>query len=231
MIEELFAKLGHAVEGSAAIALGASFVWGILSIVLSPCHLSSIPLVVAVVGGQGQVSGKRAFLISTLFASGILITIAVIGAVTAYLGRMLGDVGPFANYIVAAVLILFGFVLLDVVPIPFNAVVPEGRNKGLVAALLLGLVFGIAIGPCTFAYMAPMLAVSFKAASARPVYAVLLLVAYGVGHCSVIVTAGTSTRLVQKYAAYSAESKTPIIGKRLCAVFIIIGALYIIYVT
>jgi len=36
------------------------------------------------------------------------------------------------------------------------------QRKGLLAAFLLGLVFGIALGPCTFAYMAPMLAVAFR---------------------------------------------------------------------
>jgi len=39
------------------------------------------------------------------------------------------------------------------------------KRKGMLAAFILGLVFGIALGPCTFAYMAPMLAVTFKVAS------------------------------------------------------------------
>ena len=66
-MEQLFTNLSHAVEGSAAIALGASFVWGILSIILSPCHLASIPLIVGFISGQGRVSTARASGIATLF--------------------------------------------------------------------------------------------------------------------------------------------------------------------
>ena len=45
-METLFVTLTRAVEGSALVALGASFAWGVLSILLSPCHLASIPLIV-----------------------------------------------------------------------------------------------------------------------------------------------------------------------------------------
>ena len=86
MIESLFTGLTHAVEGSAGIALGAAFVWGVLSILLSPCHLASIPLIVGFIDQQGRITMRRAFTISLLFAVGILVTIGVIGAVTAAAG-------------------------------------------------------------------------------------------------------------------------------------------------
>src|SRR4030042_5479253 len=97
-MEQLFTTLTKAVEATPAIAIVASFTWGILSILLSPCHLASMPLIVGFIDQQGRMSTKRAFLISTLFAMGILITIAAIGVVTAAAGRMLGDVGRFGNY-------------------------------------------------------------------------------------------------------------------------------------
>ena len=91
-MEHLFTNLAHAVEGAPAIALGASVAWGVLSIILSPCHLASIPLIVGFISGQERVSAQRAFTIAMLFAVGILVTIAVIGAITATAGRMMGDV-------------------------------------------------------------------------------------------------------------------------------------------
>ncbi|MHC4581441.1 MAG: cytochrome c biogenesis protein CcdA [Planctomycetota bacterium] len=96
-MERIFTGLTHAVEGTPAIALVAAFVWGILSILLSPCHLASIPLIVGFIDKHGRMTAKRAFAISLLFAVGILITIAAIGAVTAAAGRMMGDLGPYAN--------------------------------------------------------------------------------------------------------------------------------------
>ena len=73
---EWLTSLTHAVQGAPHIALGAAFVWGILSIVLSPCHLSSIPLIVGFIGEQENLTTRRAFAISSVFAIGILFTIA-----------------------------------------------------------------------------------------------------------------------------------------------------------
>jgi cytochrome c-type biogenesis protein len=229
-MQELFTTLTRAVEGTPAIAIIASFIWGVLSILLSPCHLASIPLIVGFIDEQGKISTKRAFWISFLFAAGILITIGLIGAITAAAGRMMGDVGRYGNYFVAAIFFLVGLHLLDVFPLPFSGPSRIGmKSKGLLAAFLLGLIFGIALGPCTFAYMAPMLAVTFKVASSNVAYGILLLVAYGIGHCSVIVIAGTSTELVEKYMNWNEKSKGAVILKKICGVLVLAGGLYLIY--
>lgn len=212
------------------IAVGASFLWGILSIILSPCHLASIPLIVGFIDKQGRISTRRAFVISTLFAVGILITIAAIGAVTAAAGRMMGDVGKYGNYFVAAIFFVVGLHLLDVIGIPFGGPGQVGmKRKGMLAALVLGLVFGVALGPCTFAYMAPMLAVTFRLASSAMLYGILLLVMYGIGHCSVIVLAGTCTELVQRYMNWNEKSKGALILKRICGGLVLLGGLYLIW--
>jgi cytochrome c-type biogenesis protein len=229
-MEKLFTTLTHAVEGTPAIAIIAALVWGVLSILLSPCHLASIPLIVGFIDQQGRISTRRAFYISSLFAVGILITIAGIGAVTAAAGRMLGDVGKYGNYFVAVIFFVVGLILLDVIPIPFSGPGQIGmKRKGPLAAFILGLVFGIALGPCTFAYMAPMLAVTFKTAATNLLYGLSLLLAYGIGHCSVIVFAGTCTELVQRYMNWTEKSKGAVILKKVCGVFVLLGGVYLIY--
>jgi len=229
-MEQLFTSLTKAIEATPAIAISASFIWGILSILLSPCHLSSIPLIVGFIDQQGRMSTKRAFFISTLFAVGILATIGIIGAITAAAGRMMGDVGRYGNYFVALIFFLVGLYLLDILPMPWSGPGQIGmKRKGMLAALILGLVFGIALGPCTFAYMAPMLGVTFRVASTSLLYGIILLVAYGVGHCSVIILAGTSTELVQRYLSWTEKSKGTGIVKKVCGVLVILGGLYLIY--
>ncbi len=230
MINQLFSSLTHAVEGTPVIALGAAFAWGILSIVLSPCHLASIPLIVGFIDKQGRMTTRRAFTISLLFALGILITIGVIGAITATAGRMMGDVGRWGNYAVAAIFLIVGLYLLDVIRLPMpNAAQPGIKSKGMLAAFVLGLVFGVALGPCTFAYMAPMLGVTFRLASTNLAYGILLLLLYGVGHCGVIVLAGTFTEVVQRYLNWNEKSQGSVILKKVCGVLVILGGLYLIY--
>jgi len=229
-MQELFTQLTRAVEGSAAIAIAASFVWGVLSILLSPCHLAGIPLIVGFIDEQGKISAKRAFWISTLFAVGILITIGAIGAVTAAAGRMMGDVGRYGNYFVALIFFVVGLYLLDVISLPWSGPGQVGlKRKGMLAAFVLGLIFGIAIGPCTFAYMAPMLGVTFKLAASNLSYGMLLLVVYGIGHCSVIVFAGTFTGFVQRYLNWNERSKGAVILKKICGVLVLLGGVWLIY--
>ena len=230
MIESVFIHLSRAIEGSPAVALSAAFVWGILSIILSPCHLASIPLIVGFIDEQGQISMKRAFQIALLFSLGILATIGLIGVATALAGRMLGDVGRFGNYFVAVIFFLVGLHLLGVIPLPFSGPGQvKMKQRGRLAAFILGLVFGVALGPCTFAYMAPMLAVTFKLAAAHMAYGILLLLAYGVGHCAVIVLAGTFTESVQHYLNWNEPPKGPTILKKVCGVLVLLGGLWMIY--
>ena len=229
-MEGLFSALSHAVEGAPRAALAASLVWGVLSVVLSPCHLSSIPLIVGFISGQGRVTAGRAFGIASLFAVGILMTIAAIGAITAAAGRMMGDVGRWGNYFVALIFFVVGLHLLGVIPMPWSGPGQVGmKRKGLVAALLLGLIFGVALGPCTFAYMAPVLGVVFKAAKTSAVYAASLLLAYGIGHCAVIVVAGTSTELVQRFLNWNEQSKGVTVVKCVCGVLVLLEGVWLIY--
>ena len=229
-MEAFFADLTRAVQGAPAVAIGASILWGILSIVLSPCHLAGIPLIVGFINEQGRMTTRRAFLISLMFSLGILMTIAVIGVVTALAGRMMGDVGKYGNYFVSIIFFLVGLHLLDVIPMPFQAPGKIGMTrKGILAAFLLGLIFGVALGPCTFAYMAPMLGITFKVGAEQPVYASLLLLMYGAGHCAVIVLAGTFTEWIQRYLNWNERSKGALVLKKICGILVILAGLYLIY--
>jgi len=231
MVLRIFEVLYAGLNSMPLIALGAAFVWGILSIVLSPCHLASIPLIVGFIGDRENMSVKKAFMLSFLFSLGVLIMIACIGIITGLMGKILGDTGSFGNYFVGAVLIFIGLNLMEVVPFPTFCGIDKKRiygKNGDFAAFMLGLVFGIAMGPCTFAYLAPMLAIVFGMSSTKLIYGLTLLLAYAVGHCSVIVAAGTFSEGVQRYLNWNERSKGTSIIKKACGILIIIGGLYLI---
>ena len=231
MIDKIFASLSAAFQSTPLAGLGAAFLWGILSILLSPCHLASIPLIVGFIGDQDNLTAGKAFILSLLFSTGILITIAIIGVITASMGRMLGDIGSWGNYFVAVIFFVVGAHLVGLIPLPWagRGSQPQMKKRGFSAAFLLGLLFGIALGPCTFAYMAPIIAITFSLATAQKLYGIALLAIYGIGHCSVIVMAGTFTEVVERYLKWNERSKGADIIRKICGILVIIAGIYLIF--
>ena len=113
----IFEWLNTLIQSSYLFALVASLIWGVLSILLSPCHLASIPLIVGFIGEQGRMTTRKAFWLATSFSVGILITIGVI-AITGLMGHMLGDVGVYGVFC-SYHLFVIGLHLLEIIEIPF----------------------------------------------------------------------------------------------------------------
>jgi cytochrome c-type biogenesis protein len=232
MINDIFEWLNNILNQNILIAISASFVWGVLSVLLSPCHLASLPLIIGYINKNGIAAIKNAFLNSLLFAFGILITISVIGLITGLLGGLIGDIGETGNYIVAVVFFASGLYLLDIIKPDWNFIRTEKINtKGYLAAFILGLAFGAGLGPCTFAFMAPVLGVVFQYSSANIYYAILLISSFAVGHCLVITAAGTLSAKIMNYLNWSADSHFVNIMKKICGILVILGGLYFIWST
>ena len=200
MLETLFSELTIALGQSFWFALAASFCWGIMSVLLSPCHLSGIPLVIGYISCHGRIKVKQTVALSLLFASGSLFTIAVIGVITASMGRMLGVTGVWGSYVIAGVFVVMGLYLMDLIHLKWKGIpLADEQRGGLWGAFLLGLLFGIGLGPCTFAFLAPVLGAVFSIAANSWLKAVLLIAAFGTGHAAVIAVAGSMTNVVQYY--------------------------------
>ncbi|MCX6132644.1 MAG: cytochrome C biogenesis protein [Ignavibacteriales bacterium] len=230
MLDSLFTWLTTALNEQFGIALVAAMGWGVASILLSPCHLSSIPLVIGYISSQGQQGMKRSYSLSLVFALGILITIGLIGAITASAGRMMGDVGVWGNIIVAGVFFVVGLYLMDIISLSWGGILPRTSfARGWKGALLLGLIFGIGLGPCTFAYMAPVLGVVFSVGSIDPLRAFSLIAAFGAGHCAVIAAAGGATGTVQKYLNWTEQSRGTTYLKRGAGALVVLAGVYYLY--
>jgi cytochrome c-type biogenesis protein len=231
-METLFITLSEAMSGAPLLALAAAFAWGVLSIVLSPCHLASIPLIVGFLQHGGTTTPRRAAVLSTLFALGILGSIALIGVITAAAGRMLGDLGSWGNYAVSAVFFVFGLYLLDILPLPDGWRPAAGQpRRGALGALLFGLVFGVALGPCTFGFMAPVLGVTFGLAATAPAFALGVLLLFGLGHCAVIGGAGVSSSWVQRWLDWQSGTPGAKWLRRACGVLVVAGGGWLIATT
>lgn len=115
MLDSIFLTVNQWMTGGIALAAAGCFIWGVISVLFSPCHLASIPLIVGYVGGQERmVQPKQAGIYSVLFTTGLFITIALIGIICAILGRMLGDVGAYWQILIGLVLIWVALGMLGV---------------------------------------------------------------------------------------------------------------------
>jgi cytochrome c-type biogenesis protein len=171
----------------------------------------------------------QSFKLSLVFALGILVSIALIGTITGLLGRILGDIGTVGNYLVALIFVVLGLYLLDIIHLPLSRIrLQPTPEKGMLAALFLGLLIGTGLGPCTFAFLAPLLVVIFKIATANTGRAMLLLAAFGIGHAAVIIAAGTFATKVQTYLNWTESSRISKNLKRFCGILVILAGLYMI---
>jgi cytochrome c-type biogenesis protein len=230
MLENLFNELTLAMSGTFSLAVTAAFGWGVLSILLSPCHLSSIPLVIGYINSHGTVKTKHSFYVALVFSIGILLTIAAIGLITASMGRLMGDIGTWGNWLVAGIFIFIGLYLMDILRWDWNKInIGQKQRNGLWGAFVLGLIFGIGLGPCTFAFLAPVLGAVFQIAIENWGKAVLLIMAFTIGHCAIIVAAGSTTSLVQRYLNWTEKSNSTTYIKRVSGFLVLLGGIYFIY--
>ncbi len=213
------------------VSFGAAVLWGLMSVFLSPCHLGSIPLIVGFINNGEKASRARAFLLSLLFAVGLLATLGAMGAAAAIAGTLFGKIGTVPKVAVAVFLILCGFWLMDVPPLSriglSSKVVPTRR--GAFGALGLGLVYGLILGPCSFAFLAPMIGIAFSAGSSDLGFGIGLMAAFALGHCSAIVTAGTFGDAVRAMLARRGSGAAATWFKRACgAIVVVAGAIQVI---
>ena len=228
MLENVLTSLSNGLSASLGWAVLAAFAWGVASIVFSPCHLASVPLIVGFISTQDDTSTRRAFRLSLVFSLGVLASIALIGLITASLGRLVGDLGAMGNVAVAVVFFVFGLYLMDLLPLHWTSFPATTRRRGMPAALGLGLVFGVGLGPCSFAFLAPLLMIVFGQAETNYTLAVGLLGAFALGHCGVIVLAGTAAQKAQALVSWGSRSSIARWVRRACGALVVLAGVYLL---
>ena len=199
MLNQFLLTINEWMTSGSLIAAAGCFLWGMVSVALSPCHLASIPLVVSYVAGQDKsIRPRRAADYALAFTFGLFLTIAAVGIVCTLLGRMLGDVGPYWTILVGAILIWVALDMFGVAACSMSgSLMGRLRVKGVSGAFFLGLAYGVLSGSCTFGFIAPILAVI--TVQERIMTGLLFIILFGLGHAIPIAVAGSSTALVGRY--------------------------------
>lgn len=228
MLDEFLLLINSWMVGSFALAFVGCFLWGLVSVLLSPCHLASIPLMVGYVAGQNTlVEGKQAVGYSVLFSGGLFVSIALVGIACSMLGRMLGDISPYWAIPVGLLFVWLGLNLMGV----RACSLPSGNMgrlhlRGYTGALCLGLAYGILSGACTFGFIAPILAII--TVQNEVIKGLALILAFAFGHCLPIVVAGSSAALAQRVLAAKGMQKATFFGRKLAGFLVLAIGVYFI---
>lgn len=109
MLENLLITINDFIQDEFWLSMLGCFAWGIVSTLLSPCHLASIPLLVCYVAGQPvSTKPRRAAGYAVCFSGGLFAAVFCVGGVCAAAGRMLGDVPGFVYALTGLVLLAAG---------------------------------------------------------------------------------------------------------------------------
>jgi cytochrome c-type biogenesis protein len=210
-MDSFFITVNTWISSGSYIAMLGAFLWGMISVALSPCHMASIPLMVTYVAGQDQtVKPRRAASYAFTFTGGLFLTIALVGVICSLLGLMLGDIGPWWTIPIGGILI---WVSLDMLGVPVcsmsGSLMSRLKVRGIGGAFILGLAYGVLSGSCTFGFIAPMLAII--TVQQDFVVGITLILLFGIGHSLPIAFAGSSTAVVGNilFNAVASGSKKP----------------------
>ncbi len=226
MFDSFFITVNQWMTGGLFISAAGAFLWGMVSVLFSPCHLASIPLIVAYVGGQKTaVHPRTAGWYAGAFSLGLFVTIAAVGMVCAMLGRMLGDVGVWWQVLVGAVLVWVALGMMGVQACSVSgSMLYRLKLRGIHGAFGLGLAYGILSGSCTFGFIAPILAI---VTVQQKIFAgSVMMILFALGHCLPIVVAGSSTAMVRRLTESSAWQGAGLWFRRGAGVLIALLGIY-----
>lgn len=230
MLQTFLLTINEWIAGEAPILVAAGcFLWGVVSVLLSPCHLASIPLIIAYVGGQQKVLRPReAGYYSVAFSMGLFISIALVGIVCAVMGRLLGDIGNYWQILVGLVLVWVALGMFGVEKCSMSgSLLHRFKVTGHSGAFFLGLAYGVLSGSCTFGFIAPILAII--TIQRKVAMGVLFITLFAVGHCIPIVAAGGSGALVRGILENTTWRHAADCFRKGAAVTILILAAYFVF--
>jgi len=174
------------------VSLLAAFGAGLISFV-SPCVLPLVPGYISFVSGvsleslreEGRASGSitKVILNCLLFILGFSVVFVSLGASATFIGQYLIERAMVLSRIAGVVVIIFGFVIMGVLKIPFlqfeRRFHAQNKPMGFLGSFLIGLAFAFGWTPCIGPILGAILAYASTKETVRE--GIYLLSAYSLG--------------------------------------------------
>ena len=196
MIDAWLSEIAKGISSNMWFAPILALVAGILTSV-TPCSLSSVPLIIGYVGGVGERNTKKAFLYSAVFSLGTAVTFVTMGIIAISAGKLMGTSSPVWYMILGALMVLMALQTWEIFNfIPSTNLLSKSRKRGFIGAFIAGILGGVFSSPCSTPVLIALLAII--AGEGNILWGILLMLLYSIGHSALVMVAGTSVGFVQK---------------------------------
>jgi len=198
LFEQLIHNLALQLNDSLFMAPFIAYLGGLL-VGLTPCVYPVIPVTVAYIGTSSAHSRAQSFFLSLFYVLGISLTYTSLGIFAALSGKLFGQIqsNPWTYFIMANICILMALSMFDVfnlrmyTPKAISRFQARKKTEGCFASLLLGMLSGFVLGPCTTPVLAVLL--TYVATKQNLAFGILLLFLFSLGMGTLLLLVGTST--------------------------------------
>ncbi|WP_139905448.1 cytochrome c biogenesis CcdA family protein [Clostridium thermarum] len=227
LINQWLEAISSAITANMWLAPFLALIAGILTSV-TPCSLTSVPLVIGYVGGTGQQDTKKAFHLSAVFAFGMALTFTILGTLASLLGKLLQGTGSWWYIFLGVLMLLMALQTWEIFNfIPPSNIMVTSKKRGFIGAFLAGILGGFFSSPCATPVLIALLAMVAK--QGNPLWGILLLLLYSLGHSFLVLIAGTSIGFVQKLSSSDNYGRVSKMFKIIMGVIIALIAFYMFY--
>ncbi len=228
MINAWLTQIAEIIRTQMWLAPLLALLAGILTSV-TPCSLSSVPLIIGYVGGIGETNTKKAFAYSAVFSAGTAITFVTLGIIATSAGKLMGTSSTIWYMALGVLMVLMALQTWEIFNfIPSVNLLSKSKKRGFVGAFLAGILGGIFSSPCSTPVLIALLAI--VAGEGNLLWGILLMLLYSVGHSALVMVAGTSVGFVQKINSSETYNRAAKIVKLLMGMVILLIGLYMFWI-
>lgn len=227
MIDAWLSQIAKIIADSMWLAPLLALLAGILTSI-TPCSLSSVPLIIGYVGGVGETNPKRAFAYSAVFSLGTAVTFMTLGIIATSAGKLLGTSSTGWYIALGVLMVLMALQTWEIFNfIPSINLISKNKKRGVAGAFLAGVLGGIFSSPCSTPVLITLLAI--VAGEGNLFWGTLLMLLYSIGHSTLVMVAGTSVGFVKRINSVAQYNKVAMFVKILMGTAILLIGLYMFW--
>ncbi|NLX85227.1 MAG: cytochrome c biogenesis protein CcdA [Synergistaceae bacterium] len=224
---EILQSISLLIENNVWLAPFLAFAAGALTS-LTPCSLSSVPLVIGYVGGAAGSDTRKAFRLSLVFVLGSALTFTALGTAASTVGMFFMGAASWWYLILGSLMVLMALQTWGIFEIiPSSYLMSKNRKKGYLGAFIAGILGGIFSSPCSTPVLIALLAI--VAGKGSIIWGASLLILYSIGHGLLVLAVGTSFSFAQKLSENINNSRASMIIKFVLGALVLLAGFYMLY--